>query len=275
MEALKNFNWFLILIILALVLLGYTLRAVRWDYLLSSIDVRIRKRESYSIFFAGLSMAITPGKLGELIKPFILKDKIGTRVSKSIGVVFVERFTDLIGMLILATIGLLSFRYGTVAILAGFAIIVISLMIIYSKRLCNRIIRKFVRLPKVGKYADKIGVAYDTTYSLLSPRHLLTCTGISIIAWGLECFCFYLVLVGLGMEVGLLTSMFIFAFPSIIGVVSMLPGGLGVAEGSMVGLLILIGLSLSVATSATLIIRATTLWLGVGIGLGILSQIRR
>jgi uncharacterized membrane protein YbhN (UPF0104 family) len=46
----------------------------------------------------------------------------------------------------------------------------------------------------------------------------------------------------------------------------MLPGGLGVAEGSLTGLLVALGNPLPDAAAATLLIRAATLWLAVGLG---------
>ena len=59
---------------------------------------------------------------------------------------------------------------------------------------------------------------------------------------------------------------FVYAFASLAGAVSMLPGGLGVAEGSLTGLLAGLGTPLPEAAAATLLVRAATLWLAVAIG---------
>jgi uncharacterized membrane protein YbhN (UPF0104 family) len=47
----------------------------------------------------------------------------------------------------------------------------------------------------------------------------------------------------------------------------MLPGGLGVAEGSMWGILVYLGIDKTLAIGATLMIRFGTLWFGVILGL--------
>ncbi|WP_230972282.1 lysylphosphatidylglycerol synthase domain-containing protein [Archaeoglobus neptunius] len=47
---------------------------------------------------------------------------------------------------------------------------------------------------------------------------------------------------------------------------SMIPGGIGVAEASMTGLLQYFGLAAEVAVASTLIIRFGTLWFGVFLG---------
>jgi uncharacterized membrane protein YbhN (UPF0104 family) len=78
------------------------------------------------------------------------------------------------------------------------------------------------------------------------------------------------VLVGFGAPATLDTlfkAVFIFNISTVIGAVFALPGGLGGVEGSMVLLSRrLLGLTTPVATSAALLTRFITLWMGVGIG---------
>ncbi|MCX5930869.1 MAG: flippase-like domain-containing protein, partial [Cyanobacteria bacterium] len=52
----------------------------------------------------------------------------------------------------------------------------------------------------------------------------------------------------------------------LLGALSLLPGGLGSTEAGTVGLLSLQGISLSAATSATLLIRLMTLWFATALG---------
>ncbi|MGH2535708.1 MAG: lysylphosphatidylglycerol synthase domain-containing protein [Thermomicrobiales bacterium] len=89
-----------------------------------------------------------------------------------------------------------------------------------------------------------------------------------------ECLAFYLVLTGLGMESGwhvLLTATFVLAVSTLAGGASMLPGGIGVADASVAGMLLLLvddeAMSRTVAVAATLIIRFATLWFAVLIGM--------
>jgi uncharacterized membrane protein YbhN (UPF0104 family) len=61
---------------------------------------------------------------------------------------------------------------------------------------------------------------------------------------------------------------FILAFSTAIGGASALPGGLGAADATIAGMLtLLVGLPVSTAAAATLLIRFGTLWFGVGLGL--------
>ena len=95
--------------------------------------------------------------------------------------------------------------------------------------------------------------------------------GVGLISWSSEGVAFFLVLVGLGVPASfelVLLAIFILALSSILGGASTLPGGLGAAEATMAGtLVVLVGLSQEVAATATLLIRFFTLWFGVGLGI--------
>src|SRR5690348_14516485 len=78
LQALRFFPWILLPAILGLTLLNYSLRFVKWDYYLHCLDLRVPHLVSLKIFVAGLSMAITPGKVGELLKAYLLKQYNGT-----------------------------------------------------------------------------------------------------------------------------------------------------------------------------------------------------
>jgi uncharacterized protein (TIRG00374 family) len=113
---------------------------------------------------------------------------------------------------------------------------------------------------------QKIHEAYDSIYRLIKLRNLVIATGISLVGWFLECLGFFIVLEVFGVHLRILTATFIYSFSTILGAASFLPGGLGVTEGSLAGLLILANIPKPVSVAATFIIRASTLWFAVIIG---------
>jgi uncharacterized protein (TIRG00374 family) len=90
------------------------------------------------------------------------------------------------------------------------------------------------------------------------------------VAWLCECLGFWLTLKAFAPDPQALAACFIYALGTIVGVAS--PGGLGLTEGSMVGMLqtgAIMGankLGPATATAATLIIRMATLWFAVLVG---------
>ncbi|MFT7623172.1 MAG: uncharacterized membrane protein YbhN (UPF0104 family), partial [Myxococcota bacterium] len=92
-----------------------------------------------------------------------------------------------------------------------------------------------------------------------------------------ECVGFYLVLGGVaGGTPDLGGATFVYAFATIFGAVTMLPGGLGATEGSLIGLSLAFGLAATrvAATAGAMIIRFCTLWFAVVVGLCALVVLR-
>jgi uncharacterized protein (TIRG00374 family) len=69
------------------------------------------------------------------------------------------------------------------------------------------------------------------------------------------------------------TAAFIYAFAMLAGAVSFLPGGLGGAEAAMLAILEIVGVGHATAVAATLLLRLTTLWFAVGLGIVAVSTL--
>jgi uncharacterized protein (TIRG00374 family) len=109
---------------------------------------------------------------------------------------------------------------------------------------------------------------------LLSLRLLLVSLLFSVAAWFAECPGLYFALMACKVEVNLIQSQFIYAFSTLAGALSLLPGGLVVTEGSMTGLLSLFGVTLSSGTMLTLVVHFCALWFAVLIGMGFLFSLQ-
>ncbi|HVP21681.1 MAG TPA: flippase-like domain-containing protein, partial [Anaerolineaceae bacterium] len=112
---------------------------------------------------------------------------------------------------------------------------------------------------------------YEGSFALFRPGATLLAVGLGTLSWLGEGIGFYFLLLGLGLPPSprlLALAIFILAFSTIVGSVTALPGGLGAAEASIAGMLVLIaGLEPALAAAATLLIRLATLWFGVTLGL--------
>jgi uncharacterized protein (TIRG00374 family) len=81
-----------------------------------------------------------------------------------------------------------------------------------------------------------------------------------VCAWSCEAVALFQILAGVKSAVSLLDAGFVFGASTLLGVASMLPGGLGGFEATMLLLLQQLGLESAAALAATLLIRLTTLW---------------
>lgn len=277
-DALSGFQWRFLPAVLGLTLLNYLLRWLKWQLYLRILGVAgLSPGQSALIFFAGLAMVLTPAKLGEWLKSLLLREFAGVPLPRSAPIVFAERLTDGLAMLGLAAAGAATYQLGVPA-LAGILLVGLAAVLAAQWRgLALGVLDRIGRLPRLGPPARALAAMYESAHALLRPSALLPAVALGLVSWGGECLAFYLVLVGLGVEerLGLLLqATFILATATLLGSASLLPGGLGAAEGSIAGLLqLLVGLPSATAVAATLLIRAGTLWFGVLVGLGALAAL--
>jgi len=282
-DALRGFRWPLLIPILLLTSFNYVFRFIKWQYYLHRVGITgLPVGLSARIFFANFTMAMTPGKIGEIFKSLLLREAIGTPIAVSAPIIIVERLTDGIAMLLLASTGLVIFRYGVPVFATIAALGVLNLLLLRQQRLIRRIIDASGRFRFLTGFIHHLHAFYDSTYALLRPKPLLFATATGLVSWLGECVAFFLVLVGLGFAGTprlFLTAMFVLAAATLIGSISLLPGGLGAAEIGMTAMLLALItdplMTHDVAVAATLLIRFCTLWFGIALGVVALTTVRR
>lgn len=267
-EAFAQFRWPLIPAILGLVFTSYIGRFVRWLYYLRVLNVTVPLKENVAIFAAGLSMTISPGKLGEVLKSVFVRQVVGTPVARTAPTVLAERVTDGTGMILWGLLGALAFSFGPGILLAFLAATILGIVVLRSKKLSLLAERALAKIPILKRFAPHLGDFHGASNELLGTRSLVVTTVISFVAWGFEIVAVYLCVVGIGVEVPFLMVVFIFAVASIVGVASMLPGGIGPAEAGLAGQFIaLAGLASGPAAALTIVIRLATLWFAIVLGI--------
>lgn len=280
-QSFSTFAWATLPAILGFTIFNYVLRWLKWDYYLRrmEMDRGVNRYDSALLFTSGMVMAVTPGKVGEVLKSYLLKRMNGTPISASAPIVLAERLTDGLSMLLLMGFGLTLYAPARPAFLVLLVASCIGVVLVQFRPLMERLLDLIARLPIGARLVPTLRTAYLSSQRLLSWRLLIISTIISIISWFGECVAFFYVLRGLGLgstDDLLLKATFIFAASTLFGLVSFLPGGLGVSEASSTGLLVLlVGMTTGPATTATIIIRFCTLWFGVTLGAIALVLFRR
>ena len=254
-SALAGFRWELFPAVLAMTSLGYLLRFGRWQVYLRRIGVEAPAGRSLVIFLAGFAMTLSPGKVGEVLKSVLLRRAYGTPVHRTAPIVLAERVTDVLGTVAVAAVAAewAGAQSRWPLVLAGLAV---AAAVIAA-----------LRLP-LPQRLERVRAARDTALALHTPRLLASMTVVSTLAWACEAVAAILCVKGLGLDVAAATAAVAYALGNLVGSLSFLPGGLGVAETSMTGLLrVLSGTSAAGAAAATVLIRVATLWFAVAVGL--------
>lgn len=197
----SQFQWDLVPAILGLTLFNYALRFLKWHYYLGVVGVkRVPWRESLLIFLSGFSMTLTPGKAGEFLKAFLVKERTGTPVSITSPIVLAERLTDGLALLLLALSSVNLFDSPQVRIVLIIVIVMTALIVgLFQRRsLAARLMTWMERAPVLARRMHSLHAFYASSFALLQFRTLALAIGLGVVSWAGECFALALVLVGLG-----------------------------------------------------------------------------
>lgn len=235
------------------------------------LDVEISRKKSFKIFLAGLTMTISPGRFGEVIKSLFIKMIDGAAIARTAPIVIAERFTDFIAFLILSAWGAATFATGGKVLLISAGITVAVIVIVGTRRIAQPLLTFIGMLPFLKRFADKAAEAYESMYQLIRLRRLVPAVGLSVVSWFCECIAFYVVLEALDITrfASFGDAVFIYAFSTLAGAITMMPGGIGLTEVSLTGLLLKLTqcTDKSAAAAATIVIRLCTLWFAVAVGI--------
>ncbi|MFW9976414.1 MAG: YbhN family protein [Candidatus Thorarchaeota archaeon] len=282
--ALASIEWWWVLpAMMGLSFLNYIIRYVKWQYYLNRIDVHLSHKDSFSVFLAGFTLTTTPGKIGEAIKGYFIRDIDGTPIAKTVPVVVSERITDLLALVLLAMIG---FGIGVntgdqlLAVLMLGGVVFVAAIVLSQRTFYQKILKRFTSIGPLKRFQDSFDDIEHTMTMTLSPKPLVLSTSVSIPGWFMECLELWLLLslltatpISLTL---LLQATFVHAAASIIGAVSFLPGGVGTYEITSVALLtFILGIQASLASAATILIRVVTLWFSVIVGFIALGMVTR
>lgn len=266
--AIKHVGFWGITAALGLSLINFSMRFLRWQYFLKVLGYSVPWAPSLRIYMSGFSLTTTPGKTGEALRGVFLKD-YGIPFRKSFGAFLSERTSDLLSVTILASAGLWIYPQARPILLLVASMITFLFFAIRNDSWLRWLERSAKKIfPE--RFAHVIEFFLETVHSFrccFTAKVLAATLILGLTAWTAEAIALKYLLHLLGYEIPLLTAIFIYGFSLVIGGITLLPGGLGGAEVTMLQLLILQNIPAPIAVAVTLVIRLTSLWFSVFLGI--------
>ncbi len=271
---LSGYPWWRFGAALGLSGLNYLLRFAKWELSLGWLDIRtgapnLTRRRSLVVYLAGLSMSISPGKLGEVLRSALLQASDGVPFSRTAPIVVADRLTDLVALVVLSLFGISRFGEYLPLVVVTAVLVMLGVVVLGTPAIARPLLRRIARLPLVGRFAARAELLVDSAEIVLRLRPLAVLSAISVLGWSLECVGFWLILGGFaGTEVSLPLAAFLWSTGTLVGALSFLPGGLFAAEGSLVLATsrLVVGATAPIALAATMLGRTATLWFGELVG---------
>jgi uncharacterized protein (TIRG00374 family) len=264
----------IIIVIIAMILsfLNYLFRFMKWHLFTRSLNLNVPIVSNFMIFFAGLSLSITPAKAGEAIRAFLLKNVSSSGLSEGLASTFSERLVDLLAVTLLALFGIFTLSsHHPVIYLPVLALILLLIIVGIFTFLFDPLYNLFsmlFKLKPLAKFRPRMDKFRSDVLVTLQFKVFFIALVLGIIGWACEGLGFLLIALNLGVNISMDVAIFIYATSSLLGAVSFLPGGLGIMEGSMeLFLKDFLAISTALATALIILIRVSTLWFGIAIGL--------
>ncbi len=265
-----------LLALLALSSVNYLLRGLRWHLFARRLGLPLRLNANLRHFLGGFAMSVTPGRVGELVRMRWIGREAGWPFERSAPLVLMDRAYDLLAMALLLG---LSLSLAAKGIAGAFPVVVLAFgagVIVTRPRLLAAALTLAHRA--TGRFARGFARARTAARSLARFSHtptMMAALCLGLLGWSAEGYAFHLLLGWMGADVGPWKALAIFLFASLAGGLTGAPGGLGGAEAAMVALLALDGVPMEVALAATAVIRVTTLWFAIAIGLAVFPLAER
>lgn len=291
-DALKIANLWLIVLAVVIQLFTIYLYAVRWNLINKMADINIGIKSLFPMVLVGLGINnITPAGRGggEPVRAYILSKEKGCPMEETFATVVADRALDTFPFIVLAIITLIGVTFHfeldplilTIMIVAVIVIIAVLAVLVYicinenfGLKVQNwiiKLIRKFYKKNTESledKVKETIAGFQKTMRMLISKKDIFRfALPLSFIIWIFEILRVYVVFSAFGASISPVVIGEVFIVASLIGMIPLLPGGLGAVDGVMILFYTTAGISTSISAGATVIERLISYWMVIILGM--------
>jgi uncharacterized protein (TIRG00374 family) len=218
------------------------LKAFRWRLTVNWQGIRFGYRQSLLAYFGSLLVGfLTPGRLGEMAKAFVLREEAGVGLARAFSSVVLDRVFDLYFLVVLGAIGFFRFALvGPVLSHGAFALFCIVFFIplpFLNARVARWAARVAAGAPLLrGRRAWLLTKADEFAEGLavLTPPRLLACVALTIAAYAIffaQCACCSM---ALGFALPVADMVLMMAVTNLIGFIPISISNIGTREAALV-----------------------------------------
>ena len=295
-DALKTADLRYIGVAIALQLITFLLYNLRWQLLNKQANIDIGFKKLLPITMVGLAINnITPSGRGggEPVRAYILAKEHDHTIKETFATVVADRVLDTFPFIVLTVITVLSLSFQpniprwmiVIMIIAAVAIVAILAILIYMcinlnfgskiERLILKIVKRFKKDSdglEEGIHENIVGFQNTMTNLMSNKKILFTTIPLSFLVWFVEISRVYFVFLAFGAVASYTLIGEVFIVASLIGMIPLLPGGLGAVDGTMIYLYSTSGITTAITAPVTVIERVISFWMPTIIGLVILPH---
>lgn len=172
------------------------IRGLRWWLLLRVAQIDYSRRRSSIVWAIGFfAAAVTPGKVGDAVRAFYISRETGKGIGGAFLTVFVDRFLDLVTVLVFGVVTVLIFSYryaniGSTWLLVGTSLLALALLYLMLHRgLMRRFLGPVVRLLTPERFRAQLSANVHEFYDVLAlyrrrPWSTAAAAALTLAFWG-------------------------------------------------------------------------------------------
>lgn len=296
-EALKLSNLWLVLLAIAIQIFTYFLYTWRWNIINKTANMNLGIKKSLPMVLVSLAVNnITPSGRGggEPVRAYLLAKEGHFKFEDAFATVIADRALDTFPFVLLAILTIIGiiFTFSLDIKLIAFLVIMVTLITVgvilllyvcineaFGVKLTSLIIKIVSRFyKKFNESNEKRIIEAVKTFqarmnALLRDKSILYyALPLSFVIWIFEILRVYVVFLAFGAKVSPIIIGEVFILASFVGMVPLLPGGLGAVDGIMILFYANAGITASLSAAATVVERLISFWMTAFIGLIFLTM---
>lgn len=265
LDIFRHVNFPLLFLALSLTIFNVLVKIYRWKVLGKAYGVDLRYEESGKIVLGCFFIAgITPAKIGDIIKAYIMKKRHALPAIDGVSSILYERIFELLFLFFVSLgvfyIGLSAKNYIIIQ-MTTFILIFALIAYIFSDKILPWAQKFLIRT----KIADLGG--NEIRIKKIRPLQALTVFTLTGFALGLEFLRLWIVVLAFGFDMNIIHLSVFFSLAVLIGLLSQIPIGIGVVEGSLALFLTDAGLPSYYAFGIVLVDRVISMYFVMALGL--------
>ena len=278
---LESINPFYYLLALGCVFLSIMTGFPKWEMFIKKLGVRISSNKNFAIYMSMFSMDITPGRWGRAVVSYTINKLTKTDFAVTFPAVVADIFTDFLGFIAISLVAsFLVQRYAIISITIS-VLLLIPFFFVYIKAPFDYVKRWFARFRRLRGTIRTAEMYFKSARSLDFGTYLYAML-FTIPSAVLAGMALYFVILGFGINIGpgfLPTVLFIYTSSLLIGMVTGIPGTLGVTDAALLSYLVVffggMGVTFGIASAITIFFRIASIWFTEGVSTGFLVYTMR
>ena len=296
-EALKLSNLWLVLLAIVIQIFTYFLYTWRWNIINKTADMDLGIKKSLPMVLVSLAVNnITPSGRGggEPVRAYLLAKEGHFKFEDTFATVIADRALDTFPFVILAILTIIGiiFTFSLDIKLIAFLVIMVTLITVgvilllyvcineaFGVKLTSwiiKIVSRFYKKFNEGteqRIIDAVKTFQARMNALLREKSIIYyALPLSFVIWIFEILRVYVVFLAFGAKVSPIIIGEVFILASFVGMVPLLPGGLGAVDGIMILFYANAGITASLSAAATVVERLISFWMTTFIGLIFLTM---